>query len=74
MQRRRTGIPRQVYVGYVTSGAYGYATHESLALGYLKSHVAQTGAGFEVEINGKRRTASASDGPRYDPQGLRMRM
>ena len=28
-----------VYVGYVTSGAYGYATNESLALGYLRSHV-----------------------------------
>ncbi|UDL91314.1 FAD-dependent oxidoreductase [Mesorhizobium sp. PAMC28654] len=63
-----------VYVGYVTSGAYGYAVNQSLALGYLKSHVAETGSGFEVEINGKRRAASISDGPRYDPQGLRMRM
>jgi dimethylglycine dehydrogenase len=63
-----------VYVGYVTSGAYGYATDESLALGYLHSHVEGTGTGFEVEINGRRRAASVSDGPRYDPQGLRMRM
>jgi dimethylglycine dehydrogenase len=63
-----------VYVGYVTSGAYGYSTNESLALGYLRSHVAASGAGFEVEINGKRRAASVSDGPRYDPQGIRMRL
>ncbi|MFC3322549.1 GcvT family protein [Mesorhizobium cantuariense] len=62
-----------VYVGYVTSGAYGYTTNESLALGYLKSQIVDSGAGFEVEINGKRRAASVSDGPRYDPQGLRMR-
>ena len=38
-----------------------------------KSHIVDSGAGFEVEINGKRRAASVSDGPRYDPQGLRMR-
>lgn len=63
-----------VYVGYVTSGAFGYSTDESLALGYLRSHVTEIGTGFEVEINGKRRAAVVSDGPRYDPQGLRMRV
>ncbi|MBA3447510.1 MAG: aminomethyl transferase family protein [Pseudaminobacter sp.] len=63
-----------VYVGYVTSGAYGYCVNESLALGYLRAVVTESDASFEVEINGKRRAASVSDGPRYDPQGLRMRM
>lgn len=63
-----------VYVGYVTSGAFGYSANESLALGYLRSYVTATGAGFEVEINGKRRAAVVSDGPHYDPQGLHMRM
>jgi len=61
------------YIGYVTSGAYGYCVGESLALGYVRPSAFETDAGVEVEINGRLRQARMTSGARFDPTGARMR-
>jgi dimethylglycine dehydrogenase len=61
------------FAGYTTSGGYGYAVGESLALGYLKPKFYRSEARFEVEIVGRRRSAELSEKPRFDPDGARMR-
>ena len=61
------------FAGYTTSGGFGYAVGESLALGYLKPEFYRPDARFEVEIVGERRPAALSVRPRFDPAGERMR-
>ncbi len=61
------------YVGYVTSGGYGYSVGESLALGYVFPQAFDDGAAVEIEINGDLRPARISARPRYDHDGARMR-
>lgn len=61
------------YIGYVSSGAYGYCVGESLALGFIKPEAYAPGAAVEVEINGTRRPGRMVAGPVYDPKGARMR-
>jgi dimethylglycine dehydrogenase len=61
------------FAGYVTSGGFGYAVGESLALGYVKPAHYRPDARFEIEIVGERRPALLSERPRYDPEGRRMR-
>ena len=61
------------YVGYVTSGGYGYRVEESLALGYVTPTAFDDGAVVEIEINGERRAARISAHPLYDADGLLMR-
>ena len=64
-------------VGWVTSGGYGHHAKASLALGYVPTELATPdgpgGAGFEIEIIGRRRPARLQPEPIFDPQGLRMR-
>jgi dimethylglycine dehydrogenase len=64
-------------VGWVTSGGYGHHVKASLALGYVPTELATPdgpgGAGFEIEIIGRRRPARLQPEPLFDPQGLRMR-
>ncbi|MEO6626127.1 MAG: FAD-dependent oxidoreductase, partial [Burkholderiaceae bacterium] len=45
------------YIGYTTSGAYGYCVNESLALGFIRPVFFEHGAAVEIEINGMRRSA-----------------
>lgn len=61
------------YVGYVTSGSFGYTIGESLALGYLKPEAYEPDAAVEVEINGTRRPGRIVTGPLHDPKGEKMR-
>jgi dimethylglycine dehydrogenase len=61
------------FVGYATSGGYGYTVGESLALGYLKPGTADPQAAYEIEIIGERRPARLAAGARVDPAGTRMR-
>jgi dimethylglycine dehydrogenase len=64
-------------VGWVTSGGYGHHVKESIALGYVPVELSTPdgpgGAGFEIEIIGRRRPARLQPEPLFDPQGLRMR-
>jgi dimethylglycine dehydrogenase len=61
------------YIGYVTSGAYGYCVEESLALGYVRPTAFEAEAAVEIEINGELRPARMMTGARYDPSGAHMR-
>jgi dimethylglycine dehydrogenase len=64
-------------VGWVTSGGYGHHVERSIALGYVPAPLADPdgpgGAGFEIEIIGRRRPARLQPEPLFDPQGPRMR-
>ncbi|MCP5091452.1 MAG: aminomethyl transferase family protein, partial [Gammaproteobacteria bacterium] len=59
--------------GYVTSGGFGYRVEKSLALGYLSAEFHKPENHFEIEILGDMRPAEMTDGPVYDPTGLRMK-
>jgi dimethylglycine dehydrogenase len=60
-------------VGWVTSGAFGHRVGRSLALGYVPAALADSNAGFEIEIIGERRGAERLSACAYDPSGARMR-
>ena len=60
-------------VGYVTSGGTGFRLGKRLALGYLRSGLAETGRAFEIEILGQRRRAVVEATPFYDPDNSRLR-
>jgi dimethylglycine dehydrogenase len=64
-------------VGWVTSGGYGHHVKRSIALGYVPTALASPdgpgGAGFEIEIIGRRRRARLQPEPLFDPTGSRMR-
>ncbi len=58
-------------IGRVTSGAYGYAVGQSLALGYVKG--AGPGDAVEVMVLGKPHRARILAEPPFDPRGERLR-
>jgi dimethylglycine dehydrogenase len=60
-------------VGWVTSGAFGYRSGFSLALGYVPASLAAADTEFEIEIIGERRRAVRLAAPAYDPSGALMR-
>ncbi len=65
-------------VGYISSGAYGHAVGGPIGLGYVKyegcfDKEALLSSSFEIEIAGKKYTASASLSPLYDPKSLNIR-
>jgi dimethylglycine dehydrogenase len=60
-------------VGWVTSGAFGHRVNQSLALGYVQAAVAESSAGFEIEIIGERREAHRLAGAAFDTAGKLMR-
>lgn len=61
------------YVGYVSSAAYGHCAGKSLALGYLKNHIAREAGELSVELVGEPRPVRALAEPAVDPKGERMR-
>jgi dimethylglycine dehydrogenase len=65
-------LARGELVGYVTSGGYGHCVNESLAMGYLASHV-HADAALTVDILGEPRAATLLQQPLIDPSGGRMR-
>ncbi|MEL6522628.1 MAG: FAD-dependent oxidoreductase [Pseudomonadota bacterium] len=61
-------------VGETTSGGFGYRVNKSIALGMLRTDLAEPGTEVEVEIYGQRLPATvAPDEPLWDPENLRLR-
>ena len=61
-------------VGETTSGGFGYRTGKSIALGMIRSELAQEGTALEVEIYGQRCAATVqADQPLWDPENVRIR-
>ncbi len=61
-------------VGETTSGDWGYRVNASIALGVIRTDLAQPGTELEVEIFGQKRPAKVQpDGPLWDPQNERLR-
>jgi dimethylglycine dehydrogenase len=60
-------------VGEATSGAYGYRTDASIALGVVKAEYAEVGTELEVEIFGKKCAARVVSMPLWDPENDRIR-
>jgi dimethylglycine dehydrogenase len=61
-------------IGVVTSGAYGHRVAKSLAFACVTPEFAAPGSGFEVLIQGERRTATVLEGAAFDPDNSRMRV
>lgn len=59
-------------VGWVSSGGYAHASKASVALGYVKTELAEA-TDFEIEILGVMHTAHRVDDPLFDPKGAQMR-
>ena len=61
-------------VGETTSGDWGYRVGKSIALGMLRRDLTEPGTKVEVEIYGKRCTATVQpDQPLWDPDNERIR-
>ena len=60
-------------VGYVTSGGFGPASAQHIALGYINCDAYRPGEQFSVEILGQLRPAVLQTEPLYDPSGSKMR-
>ncbi len=60
-------------VGFCTSGGFAHHAGKSVALGFLPSDRIEDGAGFEIEILGKRRKAQVNTTPLFDADASRMR-
>jgi dimethylglycine dehydrogenase len=60
-------------VGYVTSGGFGPACGQHIALGYVNCDAYRPGGQYAVEVLGQLRTAELHSEPLYDPTGSRMR-
>ncbi|MBE7185216.1 MAG: FAD-dependent oxidoreductase [Methylobacterium mesophilicum] len=61
-------------VGETTSGGWGFRTEKSIALGTLRSDLAEPGQRVEVEIFGERFAATVQpDRPLWDPDNFRLR-
>ena len=61
-------------VGETTSGYYGHRTQTCIALGMLRADLAEPGTKLEVEVFGKRQSATVQgDGPLWDPTNARLR-
>jgi len=62
-----------VVVGEATSGAYGYRTDASIALGVVKAEFGAVGTELEVEIFGEMCAAKVVAMPLWDPANDRIR-
>ncbi len=61
-------------VGETTSGAWGYRVGKSIALGMIRTELANPGTELEVEIYGqKHRAVVEQDQPLWDPENERLR-
>jgi dimethylglycine dehydrogenase len=60
-------------VGYVTSGGFGPACEQHIALGYLNCDAYRQGGDYAVEILGQKRPAKLCNVALYDPGGSKMR-
>ena len=61
-------------VGETTSGGWGHRVNKSIALGVVKTDLAEAGTELEVEIYGRRYAATVHpDQPLWDPENERIR-
>lgn len=60
-------------VGFVTSGAYGHCTRQSLAMAYLDHDVIDHGAELDVHVVGEKRRCRIIESSPYDPSSARLR-
>jgi dimethylglycine dehydrogenase len=60
-------------VGMTSSGGYGHRVGKSIALGYIKSELADPGTRLEVEVLGKKLPAEVVAMPLYDPENKRIK-
>ncbi len=60
-------------VGETTSGAWGYRVGASLAIGMIRSDLAEPGTEVEVDIFGEMRAAKVAEMPFWDPKNDRLR-
>jgi dimethylglycine dehydrogenase len=60
-------------VGRATSGFYGHVLKKSLAIGYVKSELAEAGTQLAIEILGERREATVLVDSPYDPENRELR-
>ena len=60
-------------VGYVSSGGFGPATEQHIALGYVDHDAYQPDGQYAIEILGQLRPAELQTQPLYDPNGSKMR-
>ncbi len=60
-------------VGLVTSGGYGHALRQSIALAYVHRDLTAPGTEVEVDILGERRPAVVAAEPLYDPGNDRLK-
>ena len=60
-------------VGFITSGGYGYALQQSLALALVDAAAAAPGTELETYIVGEPRRARIIEPSPHDPSGARMR-
>jgi dimethylglycine dehydrogenase len=60
-------------VGRATSGYYGHCLGKSLAIGYVRSALAEPGTRLTIEILGERRQATVLRESPYDPENLELR-
>ena len=66
-------LPDGTPVGNVTSGAFGYSVGKSLALGFIKTGMAEPGDRLSVAVLGKPHEATVLGAPPFDPDGVRLR-
>ena len=60
-------------VGRVTSGGWGHRVQKSLALGYVRTDLAEPGTRLEVEILDEMRPAVVVKSPVYDPENAKLK-
>ena len=60
-------------VGETTSGGWGYRVGASIAIGMLRSDLAEPGTEVEIDIFGEMRRATVHDLPFWDPKNERIR-
>lgn len=61
------------YAGRVTSGAYGFSIHQSVALGYVNADALDGDDQYEIAVLGQPHQAKLLPAPLFDPRGMRMR-
>ena len=60
-------------VGQVTSGGYAHWCDQSIAMGFVRSDLANDGETFAIGIIGEERSARIQTAPLFDPNGGRQR-
>jgi dimethylglycine dehydrogenase len=60
-------------VGMTSSGGFGHRVGKSIAFGYVTPELATPGTRLDVEVLGRKLSASVAAMPLYDPQNERMK-